>query len=235
MILAMTRPHKNSKTGVYYFRQKVPADLRKDVGKAEVIRSLQTKDPEEAKVRFARAALKQGRIWQSFRATPSVLPHKQIMALSGDYRRELDATLEDEPGEPAIWEAVLNLEAGKASSPDALESWAGSTADTLLREAGLAAGALSRIRLLTEMHRVRMEWAAFQYRRAGGDYRPDPSAERFPEWKPSSAPEVAPRGKQAKGETLTSLFSLWETQHLKARKPSRTADDFRHKIESLRV
>ena len=36
MILAMNRPHKNPKTGVYYFRQKVPADLRKLVGKAAV-------------------------------------------------------------------------------------------------------------------------------------------------------------------------------------------------------
>ena len=34
MIAAISRPRKNPKIGVYYFRQKVPADLRKLVGMA---------------------------------------------------------------------------------------------------------------------------------------------------------------------------------------------------------
>ena len=131
MILAMTRPYKNPKTGVYYFRQKVPADLRKLVGKAEVGWSLRTKDPAIAKARHPEAAAKQASIWQSMRATPSALPHKQIMALVGRYRAQLDADLEDEPGEPAIWEQVLRLEAQYGADPVSLERWAGTTADTL--------------------------------------------------------------------------------------------------------
>ena len=45
------------------------------------------------------------------RPVPSALPHKQIMALVGRYRMTLDEGLEDEPGEPAIWEHVLRIEA----------------------------------------------------------------------------------------------------------------------------
>ena len=134
MILAMSRPHKNSKTVVYYFRQKVPADLRALGGKTEAVRSLRTKDPEVAKVRFSEEALKQANIWQSQRAVPSALPHKRLMALVGRYRMDLDATLEDEPGEPAIWEQVQRVEAQFSQDPEALELWAGSTADTLCKK-----------------------------------------------------------------------------------------------------
>ena len=45
MVLMMSRPHKHPKTGVYYFRRAVPADLRTIIGKREELRSLGTKDP----------------------------------------------------------------------------------------------------------------------------------------------------------------------------------------------
>ncbi|SEO28278.1 hypothetical protein SAMN05216227_10818, partial [Pseudorhodobacter antarcticus] len=80
MVLHMSRPHKNPKTGVYYFRQKTPADLRAIFGKSEVIKSLNTKEPELARQRHTVEAARQASIWQSLRATPSALPHKQMMA-----------------------------------------------------------------------------------------------------------------------------------------------------------
>ena len=235
MILAMSRPHKNPKTGMYYFRQKVPADLRELAGKTEVVRSLGTKDPAIAKALHGEDVAKQAKIWQAMRAVPSALPHRQIMALVGRYRMTLDESLEDEPGEPAIWEQVLRLEAQYGADPVSLERWAGTTADTLLREAGLAADAYSRTRLIEAMHRAQMEWAAFQYRRAGGDYTPDPSASRFPKWPAADAPEAALQKGQSGGETLTSLFALWETHHLQDGKAARTVGDFRHKVDSLRA
>jgi uncharacterized protein DUF6538 len=48
MALAMSRPHKHPKTGVYWVRRRVPADLVPVVGKAEVTRSLGTKDAASA-------------------------------------------------------------------------------------------------------------------------------------------------------------------------------------------
>ena len=190
MILHMPRPHKHPKTGVYYFRQKTPADLRQIFGKAEISWSLRTKDEEVAKIRNAEAVHKQALVWQSLRASPSALPHKQILSIVGQYRRDLDAMLEVEPGEVGIWDGVLRLEAGYAADPDGLERWGGTEADRLLRENGLAADIYSRTRLLDAMHKARMEWATFQHRRAEGDYSPDPSAQRFPEWN-STGPKKA--------------------------------------------
>jgi hypothetical protein len=51
MSLAMSRPWKHPSSGVYWLRKGVPEDLRKLVGKREEKRSLQTRDPVEAKRR----------------------------------------------------------------------------------------------------------------------------------------------------------------------------------------
>ena len=45
----MTSPWKHPDTGVYYFRRAVPADIKKAVGRALIKKSLNTKDPKEAK------------------------------------------------------------------------------------------------------------------------------------------------------------------------------------------
>ncbi|MGG5888292.1 DUF6538 domain-containing protein [Falsiroseomonas sp. HC035] len=47
--LPMTRPTKHHKTGVYQVRKSVPKSLRNIVGKGELVRSLGTKNPVEAK------------------------------------------------------------------------------------------------------------------------------------------------------------------------------------------
>jgi hypothetical protein len=53
MALAMSRPWKHPKTGVYWLRKRVPGDLHLRVGKREEKRSLKTRDPIEAKRRHA--------------------------------------------------------------------------------------------------------------------------------------------------------------------------------------
>jgi hypothetical protein len=49
MALAMARPTKHPASGVYGVRRAVPEALRAIVGKRELIQSLATKDPAEAK------------------------------------------------------------------------------------------------------------------------------------------------------------------------------------------
>lgn len=53
MPLAMSRPWKHPDSGVYWLRE--PEDLRALVGKREEKRSLQTRDPQEAKRRHTEA------------------------------------------------------------------------------------------------------------------------------------------------------------------------------------
>ena len=67
MPLAMSRPSKHPKTGIYQLRKVVPEDLRKLVGKREEKVSLQTRDPVEAKQRFAKALAELEARWANFR------------------------------------------------------------------------------------------------------------------------------------------------------------------------
>ncbi|MER8639297.1 DUF6538 domain-containing protein [Mesorhizobium sp. M1365] len=53
MVLAMSRPTKHRKTGVYWFRKRLPADIVLLTGRREVNKTLGTKDPEEAKRKYA--------------------------------------------------------------------------------------------------------------------------------------------------------------------------------------
>lgn len=53
MVLRMASSWKHPKTGVYYFRRRVPADLVDLIGKHEIKRSLKTKDCSDAKRRFS--------------------------------------------------------------------------------------------------------------------------------------------------------------------------------------
>jgi hypothetical protein len=55
MSLMTTRPWKHPKTGIYYLRRAVPADLLACIGKREEKISLGTKDPVRAKNLHARA------------------------------------------------------------------------------------------------------------------------------------------------------------------------------------
>ena len=110
--LQMARPYKHPRTGVYYFRQRVPTDLRPLVGDKIVSRSLGTKEPETAKLRNVDEVRKQAVIWAGHRKKPEPLPVQQIVALSGILYRDHMAAIELEPGEPAVWTetpALLSL------------------------------------------------------------------------------------------------------------------------------
>lgn len=54
MVLAMARPFKHPKTGVYWFRKAVPKDLQEVLGEREEKRTLRTKDLAEAWTAHAR-------------------------------------------------------------------------------------------------------------------------------------------------------------------------------------
>ncbi|PUB15386.1 DUF6538 domain-containing protein [Yoonia sediminilitoris] len=231
MVLQMSRPHKNSKSGVYYFRQKTPADVRRTFGKAEVIRSLRTKNAEVAKERHAEESRKQALVWQSLRAAPATIPHKQLVAITGDYYRSLNEMVEDEPGESSLWKLMAEKFDGIEDHPESLLKWFGEDADRLLSERGLAADARTRQRLCEELSKTWRQWYDFQLARSEGDYSPDPKAGRFPAMKePKGQPKDA-----VQAVSMTSLFELWERDHIANGKPKKTAEDFRQKISNLKA
>lgn len=203
MVLAMSRPFKHPKTGVYYFRKAVPDDLRAVLGKREVKISLKTKDPAEAKARHTKVAAEVENQWKAFRAKPEHLTHRQVVALAGEtYREFVDLVLE-QPGPPKVWEHMLRIhrqarEAGK------LAEWIGESADKALQKRGLNADDDSRARLIEELDKAYVQASTHLRQIAEGDYRPDPNADRFPEWPTTEAPKDKPAQ-----SSLTGLFADW--------------------------
>jgi hypothetical protein len=72
MVLSMNRPWKHPKTGVYYYRKVVPEAMRQLVGLVEVRKTLGTKDPRQAALRFTEVAAQVSAEWEALRRGPSL-------------------------------------------------------------------------------------------------------------------------------------------------------------------
>ncbi|WP_422000025.1 DUF6538 domain-containing protein [Roseovarius mucosus] len=229
MTIVMPRPVKDSKSGIYYIRVRVPADLVASVGRLEVSKSLRTREPSVAKERFAVEYAAFQRRWAVLRATPEPIPLKQIVSLAGRVYQRLMAALEDEPGEALIWEQIKRLNAQTADSEGALEQWYGATVDEILLEEAIATDEISRKRLLKETQRAWEQATEQQHKQALGDFSPDPNANRFPEWSPKKTSTTP-----SSGSTISDLFESWKRDHLANGKPENTVKDFYQKLEALR-
>lgn len=92
MVLRMVQPRKDSRTGVYEYRKRVPRDLKTLVGKSEIVRSLGTKDIADAKVRFAKVAAEIEERFANLRAGLTSLTEHQASAMAGEIYRQKVAT-----------------------------------------------------------------------------------------------------------------------------------------------
>jgi integrase len=209
MVLMMSRPHKHPKTGVYYFRRAVPADLRPIIGKREELRSLGTKDPSEARQLHAAIATEVNKRWASLRQPTQPLTQKQVIALSGLVYQAMVEGHADDPGSSAMWQGLIAFQNGLLN-PERLGDWLGPVVDAVLVREGIRTDAASRARLIEEVRKASDQAAAQLERNAEGDYRPDPAASRFPEWTPPKPKEEQPKPVNgAKGVTLTGLMEGW--------------------------
>lgn len=206
MVLAMSRPWKHPKTGVYYFRKGVPEGMRFLVKKREVKFTLGTKDPVEAKRLNAIATAAVAAEWAKLIAQadrpPVALTQQQIVALSGKLYQSIIDEHGANPGKPGVWEARIRemqialperLRTSKAST--FFQGWfftvepqaqlvVGHRVGELLKHEGLTVDWETRIKLcLAGATAVAQAYRELE-KRANDDYRPDPDAARFPEWQP---------------------------------------------------
>lgn len=147
MALQMPRPFKHPKTGVYYFRVRVPADLVAILGKSELKASLGTKDPTLAKQLFLDKERQVAKEWKTLRSKPEPLPHKQLIALSGKVYRKIIERFDENPGSPSTWQNIVAL-AERVAASGAWEQWYGETVDELLLSEGHNTDAASRDNLI---------------------------------------------------------------------------------------
>lgn len=197
-------------------------------GKEEIVITLGTADRRAAGAEFARIAADVEVRFAALRAGVRRLSHKEATALAGAAYRELTAAHEDDPGAAVGWlKEFAGNELARQShfvhGPEqpafrpltiptgdteraTMEHRFGAEADSLLSREGLIVDDESRHRLIAELAKARDDAALRLARNAEGDYRPDPAAERFPEWTPAAAkPDLA----GCKKLTLLDMFDNW--------------------------
>jgi len=255
MGIRMAQPWQNPTTGIYYFRQRVPQDVahfakgrrvavmltgeRHEVTLGEALKfSLGTREPKEAKARYPEAAAQAQRIWDSLRAgmagEPSISSRERD-AFAGMYYRDLCEQQGDNPGRAEGWYDALGAMKDLGETPQGLETMHGASLDNLLAQQGLSIWRPEeRIETLDALHGAYCQFHRLQQRRAEGDWRPDPQADRFPPMQPSAAkgPKAAISAPPVRAG-LRDLFKAWQDSHEAEGKSARTVTDFRGKLESL--
>jgi hypothetical protein len=118
MPLAMSRPSKHPKTGIYQLRKVVPEDLRKLVGKREEKVSLQTRDPVEAKQRFAKALAELEARWANLRAGPKSLTEREAHQLAIVAHDRWLQQHRENPSQQTSWDVSLGDRVFAPPKPD---------------------------------------------------------------------------------------------------------------------
>jgi integrase len=209
--------------------------------------SLRTREPAIAKQRHSAALVYLERYWEALRSGPRHLTHKEVVALAGVVYRWLAVGGEDDPGPASLWEKVIRLgreiQEGKHGLADllidptpedvrrgALNLSYGPIADALLTSKALVVDEDSRWRLIQELHQTVSQAAEKLKRNAQGDYRPDPMAERFPEWQGNKLIK-----QPHPVTTITRLFEGWEREAHAANKSPKTIKEYGSLIERLKA
>jgi integrase len=115
MTLSMTRPQKHPDSGYYWFRKRVPDDLRDLVGKREERFSLGTRDPSEAKRLHALKLAEVEERWANLRVGQRRLSPDDIARLASEIGEQLRRQLEADPYQPLRWDVEIGARLWTAS------------------------------------------------------------------------------------------------------------------------
>jgi hypothetical protein len=115
MILPMTRPSKHPKSGIYWFRKRVPDDLRNLIAKREEHFSLGTRDPSEAKRLHALKLAEVEERWANLRVGQRPLSPGDIARLASEIGEQLRRQLEADPYQPLRWDVEIGARLWTAS------------------------------------------------------------------------------------------------------------------------
>lgn len=135
MPLAMARPWKHPKTGIYWLRKRVPDDLLRLVGKREEKRSLGTRDPIAAKRLHAAALAEIELRWLNLRAPSKALSEREAFDLAAPLGNWWIDQHRDNPSAQKTWKTEFGdrvlaplpvLEGGDLRMLDRLAPAAGS-------------------------------------------------------------------------------------------------------------
>ena len=199
MPLPMTRPYAHPKTGVYWLRKVVPEWLRGALGKRELVQTLGTKDPGEARARapavIAEFQAIMDRARRKLEGGPDQPSARQIAALAGEWYRQRTAAARDEAGQDLTLEVERELFKDAAADVDAIfpPELNEQIATGLLKRHGFSTDPDSVRRLSALLVRAEVALLGLLKRRAEGDWSPDPFLPTLPELpRHSAAAAVGP-------------------------------------------
>lgn len=227
MVLRMNHPWPHPKSGIYYFRKRVPERLKALVGKAEEKISLRTRNAEEAKIEFARVSLEVDKRWRTLSSGIQSLTEKQAIGIAGEIYRSMVEQHEDNPSRVPIVDLLFDdavLRPGSVkifpmgTRPDltrvalerAFERRIENNTrkvDEWLKDRGLLLDADSRKRVDAAVERAIRDARRYIRQMASGDYSPDPAASRFPKLElqaPQQQAAPEPKGRV----TFTDIINL---------------------------
>jgi integrase len=194
----------------FYLRVRVPSELvsastgrivavpvgetiKQVVVKKFVKVSLGTRDPKEAKRRFASAYAAVQEFWSAIKEGPKPLTHKQSLALAGEIRAAFISAFDNNPGEAETWERAIRLNdaaiAGRLNplTISTLETQArdldkrfGPMVDGVLATRGVIVEERYRPRLLQHVAEAMSDMARVNLSKARGDYSDSGESKKYP-------------------------------------------------------
>jgi hypothetical protein len=227
VIIRMSQPWRHPKTGILYFRARLPADLVKPLtgrtltldvaGAASTIRlngwikvSLKTKDLREARLRHASVQAQVQSRWQAARDRTQALTHRQVHEIAGAWYRDLVRDHEDEPGDVEQWELYQELLSDAADEPSRSQAARRLSKlihiDPWLEAHGYNLDQESREKVLLAVSVALFSGADTIKRRAEGDYGPDDKLQSYPVSKRTTSSKKSAGGG---GIRLADLFEGW--------------------------
>ncbi len=191
----MARPVKIR--GLYYYRQRVPADVAPKLGKKFVKESLGTGREAEARLKFPPVAAKWQAFFEQIRRGVQTLTPEQCEGIAGEIyadliKRDGGGQAATNPFGTLYWKVLINASKDALKDevdlgPDGvvpgrvyLERLHGARLDQHLAARGMTVCDRTYYTLLYAVNRAVIQASEVVVRQAFGDYTPDPNASRFP-------------------------------------------------------
>ncbi|MHC2086172.1 DUF6538 domain-containing protein [Methylobacterium sp. CM6244] len=193
----MSRPWPHPKTGVFWFRKRVPKDLLALVGKREEKASLGTKEVGEAKRRHAaHAALVEAR-WANLRSGVQQLNMLEVHAIAGEFYDNLVPKFRTGQFSPVfnlLATGVIERFIADTGSKQRTEfmRFYGAEIDGHLARKGLLVHPESRGALDYAIAKAILQAVEQSLKHLDGDFSPDPMAGRFPKMPSKPAAPILP-------------------------------------------
>ena len=199
----MIEPWKNPRSKFLWFRKRVPERFVALMGRREIKFSLGIKDPDEAQLRCVEENLKIERMWQDHaagRPPGRELDYRQVVALAGEFYKETVEKHRSNPGKAADWESSIardrtlrQLRSFPLTPAQHRRFLFGEQVRAFLEGRNLTLAPTTFDAFVKEYLEAKTQAESVLARNARGDFSPDRSADRFPEWTPMSDEQRLPK------------------------------------------